>query len=269
MNSAFRPQDVSSRVLGETLGVADRPEVLEEIKYVIRQQTAKSCNFNRSFSKQDPAQIAKIRGWISRYFPEIFKDPSLNQARLQNRMKCAMVYCEKNFISYRHSISTQQGQGRRNITPRAPQRMAQVQHIAQPVRGSMILPRSRERAVQAKRVSTRLAAQSSQRPTFVPSSNSTIATAKTSPLERRIDEVATFLSSCQPNMGFLLNSFMSFGCRNRQFLAAVAKHGEDEIDGFLRKVVACTPSIKAIVSEMDYWVLKQHFKMVFGERPSE
>ncbi|KAF9445518.1 hypothetical protein P691DRAFT_264326 [Macrolepiota fuliginosa MF-IS2] len=84
----------------------------------------------------------------------------------------------------------------------------------------------------------------------------------------RIDEVIAFLRSCTPDMGYLLESFITFGCRNREFLVAVGRRPDDQIEAFLRGMVACTNQIPGSIPEMDLWVLKNHFKnFVAGPTP--
>ncbi len=83
--------------------------------------------------------------------------------------------------------------------------------------------------------------------------------------ERNVDEIAAFLGSCAPSMGFLLESFISFGCCNRHFLASIAGWGDDEIGELLRKIV-CAPQAQAMGSEMVIWILRRHLKSIFGKQ---
>lgn len=80
--------------------------------------------------------------------------------------------------------------------------------------------------------------------------------------ESRINEIAAFLGSCVPDMRYFLDPFMKFGCRNGDFLAAVANSADSEIEEFLKRVVvyASPPQALGLIPEMELWVLKKHLK---------
>ncbi|KAF9445517.1 hypothetical protein P691DRAFT_831583 [Macrolepiota fuliginosa MF-IS2] len=85
-------------------------------------------------------------------------------------------------------------------------------------------------------------------------------------LECRADEVAEFLRSCIPDMQHLSDSFIQYGCRNREFLKGVAGLSETDIDEFLEKVIAHAPPSHTSdpMLEMDMFLLKKHFKKYFA-----
>lgn len=83
--------------------------------------------------------------------------------------------------------------------------------------------------------------------------------------EYRVDEVAAFLGSCDPDMRFLLNSFIKFGCRTRELLKRVSTWIEKDIDEFLRKVVSLDPQISKVIPHMELHLLQRHFKEYFNE----
>lgn len=79
----------------------------------------------------------------------------------------------------------------------------------------------------------------------------------------RSHEVEHFLCTCNPSMISLLNSFLAFGCHNRDLLAQVASRSNDEIDDLLRMVFLKKPKV-TMITEMDLFILKQHFKVYFA-----
>lgn len=87
------------------------------------------------------------------------------------------------------------------------------------------------------------------------------------PPEYRIDEVANFLQSCVPNMLYLLNTFIEFGCRNGEFLLAVAKWPDGEIEELLKRMIDRAPptEVSGMFPEMELWILKKHFKSIADE----
>lgn len=80
-----------------------------------------------------------------------------------------------------------------------------------------------------------------------------------------MEEVAAFLSSCDPDMRFLLNSFIKFGCRTRELLKRVSTWIEKDIDEFLKKVVSVDPQILKTIPPMELHLLRRHFKEYFNE----
>lgn len=68
-------------------------------------------------------------------------------------------------------------------------------------------------------------------------------------------------------MRYLLHSFIAFGCRNRDFLVAVAKSPDHVIEDFLKRMVNYAPPAQAydVLSEMEVWVLKHHFRKFFSQ----
>ncbi|KAF9442865.1 hypothetical protein P691DRAFT_738546 [Macrolepiota fuliginosa MF-IS2] len=109
-----------------------------------------------------------------------------------------------------------------------------------------------------------------------PSSNTLFMTTSNQPpatplswmthVECRTSEVAVFLRSCIPDMQYLLNSFIQFGCHNREFLKGVAELPETDIEEFLKKAIAHTPPphTSNFPSQMVLFLLKKHLKRSFA-----
>lgn len=66
-------------------------------------------------------------------------------------------------------------------------------------------------------------------------------------------------------MQFLLHSFIGFGLRNNDLLGMVAKWPNEKIDEFLKKVVGVTPEILTVLPEMEFYLLREHFREYFSE----
>ncbi|KAJ3559254.1 hypothetical protein NP233_g11313 [Leucocoprinus birnbaumii] len=81
-------------------------------------------------------------------------------------------------------------------------------------------------------------------------------------------QVRQFLDSCTPKkMGFLLESFVEFGCHNRAYLETVANRSPAEIAAFLRAVVEHHPPAQVAgggLSNMDVLTLQWHFGNYFS-----
>jgi hypothetical protein len=82
--------------------------------------------------------------------------------------------------------------------------------------------------------------------------------------EYRFVEVAAFLGSCKPDMSYLLNSFITYGCRNYEILKMVAEWPNDEILYLLRKLTEGEPKLLAKLTQMDLHLLARHFKTHFS-----
>ncbi|KAF9442866.1 hypothetical protein P691DRAFT_764811 [Macrolepiota fuliginosa MF-IS2] len=99
---------------------------------------------------------------------------------------------------------------------------------------------------------------------------------RVTPHEYRIDQIAIFLRSCAPSMEYLLNSFIEYGCRSREFLVAIAQNWTDEeIDAFLKDLVivdggqvsSTSPSASdrrpsSRLTNMDIRILTRHLRML-------
>lgn len=82
----------------------------------------------------------------------------------------------------------------------------------------------------------------------------------------RIEEITAFLQACTPNMQYLTNSFVGYGCRNREYLVTVAK--EKRIGRFLRGLVIGASRSRSGLDHLtgtEILILKGHFKRYFKE----
>jgi hypothetical protein len=80
--------------------------------------------------------------------------------------------------------------------------------------------------------------------------------------EASVSDVAEFLGTCDPDMRYLLPSFMAFGCRNVEFLINISCQKEEDIEMILKKIVGYNSPVGG-VEEMDLLVVARHFKEYF------
>ncbi|KAJ3568223.1 hypothetical protein NP233_g5854 [Leucocoprinus birnbaumii] len=82
--------------------------------------------------------------------------------------------------------------------------------------------------------------------------------------EYRVEEVEVFLGACQPDMRFLLRSFMTYGCRSNETLRMVAKLPDAEIDEVLKEVVGIDPELLNNLPRLELYLLRSHLKAYFS-----
>lgn len=76
-------------------------------------------------------------------------------------------------------------------------------------------------------------------------------------LNEETAHVRHFLAACSPSMIQFLLNFIAIGCKNEDFLLAVASWPDDMIELFLKSVSSCEGSE---FTGMDIFVLKNHFR---------
>lgn len=82
-----------------------------------------------------------------------------------------------------------------------------------------------------------------------------------SDVERATAEVALFLQTATPDMSHFLPNFISFGCKNEEFLLEANTWEDDDLLAFLKLV---SNSGKSKLSGMDILVIKKHLHRSFG-----
>ncbi|KAJ3568219.1 hypothetical protein NP233_g5850 [Leucocoprinus birnbaumii] len=242
----------------DEMGLTDEPELVIMMKTKIQEYVETYLNVDEHFSHQDPSDIVEIEEKLIQTFPDIFKDRDIPKPQRRRRMARAMEYVRRHLQRLRdeHKSSYENDSNDDDNTDSAPgsgnkYEVRPPQQIASLARSSLGESANTIRILEApsQHVVTKHGSAQTLTPQSMPSLLNVVAS-PSSPYPSQIDndyqpdEVRAFLQSCEPPMGHLLQTFLAFGCRNRLFLEAVAESDQEEIEGFIRKVLEQSASCR-------------------------
>ncbi|XP_006459033.1 hypothetical protein AGABI2DRAFT_177131 [Agaricus bisporus var. bisporus H97] len=279
--------------LAAALGLQEDCQLFLNLRDRVREISHQIFNPHESYDRQENEKIAEFSAKMGQEFPDVLQDPTLPSAVRRQRMKAILIYCGQCFKAYRFA---QRAKEKKTTNPslstppsakgvkKASVRAATYRLVSSPdPPGSRRKSRTpgpststhirRAAAPNASGSGTSDERAALRAPPPVPSTSSSDALAH-SPYSTLIDrynarkpeacinDVAEFLGTCNPDLRYLLPSFMAYGCRNVEYLINISCQQEREIEMLLKKMMKRYPPPGGI-EEMDFVVVVKHFKEYF------
>lgn len=269
------------------LGLKYKAKLVEQIKYTIQGLVKEHFTPTLPLSAHDPIHLAEFEGKLRKKFPDVFDHTDLSPSERQKRMSTAVTYM-KDFLRPPRNASpaTRETRLKSRSTKMASKFKPDVEIIdlcqddsddndnplPTTARRQNAMPQLRPRSDRIKAISSTstpgyTTVKTEEVPAAIPPTPVSGPYHRTTQFPtRRTNEVAHFLKSCAPDMYFLLDSFIAFGCCNREYLEYVAGCGDIDIEEFIKAVTLRHPPARLVggLSEMDAWLLKHHFKRYFA-----